>query len=160
MIVVDLAWVGASNLLPPLRPLPWIDASDRRPSHALAGFLGVLFLASGGAAADNAANFWVSCSDWSPAEARTVCGETSAAAAFGFLGWLGREQTPSNLRVDVVLTPHASVGIPDHAARDPDYPGQPRELHLAALRQGNVPHLRQRSACHTRYHRRVQAHGA
>ncbi|KAM5535372.1 hypothetical protein V8D89_010894 [Ganoderma adspersum] len=62
MIVVDLAWIG---------------------------FLGVLFLASGGAAADNAANFWVTCSDWNPALARTVCSETSAAAAFGLLGWLG-----------------------------------------------------------------------
>ena len=62
MIVVDLAWIG---------------------------FLGILFLASGGAAADNAANFWVTCSAWNPAEARTVCSETSTAAAFGFLGWLG-----------------------------------------------------------------------
>ncbi|EJF66609.1 hypothetical protein BD309DRAFT_854006 [Dichomitus squalens] len=61
MIVVELSWLG---------------------------FLGIMFLASGGAAADTAANYFVSCSTWSPALARTVCSETSAGAAFGFLGWL------------------------------------------------------------------------
>ncbi|KAI0639306.1 hypothetical protein C8Q77DRAFT_1080496 [Trametes polyzona] len=61
MIVVELAWFG---------------------------FLGVLFLATGGAAAERAADFWVTCNTWTPALAQTVCSETSAAAAFGFLGWL------------------------------------------------------------------------
>ncbi|RPD82660.1 hypothetical protein L226DRAFT_565216 [Lentinus tigrinus ALCF2SS1-7] len=61
MIVVELSWIG---------------------------FLGVLFLATGGAAAANASDFWVSCDTWTPALARTVCSETSAAAAFGFLGWI------------------------------------------------------------------------
>ncbi|TFK94308.1 hypothetical protein K466DRAFT_536182 [Polyporus arcularius HHB13444] len=61
MIVVELAWLG---------------------------FLGVLFLATGGAAASNATGFWVQCSAWFPAAAVSVCNETSAAAAFGFLGWV------------------------------------------------------------------------
>ncbi|KAI0374268.1 hypothetical protein BV20DRAFT_935696 [Pilatotrama ljubarskyi] len=61
MIVVELAWLG---------------------------FLGVLFLATGGAAADSAATFWGNCGQWTPASAQTVCSETSAAAAFGFLAWL------------------------------------------------------------------------
>ncbi|KAI0361735.1 hypothetical protein OH77DRAFT_1492716 [Trametes cingulata] len=60
MIVVELAWFG---------------------------FLGILFLATGGTAADSAA-FWGNCAQWSPPSVRTVCSETSAAAAFGFLAWL------------------------------------------------------------------------
>lgn len=55
------------------------------------GFLGVLFLATGGSAADRAANFWVTCDLWTPAEARNICAETSAAAAFGILAWFFRE---------------------------------------------------------------------
>ena len=74
----------------------------------MTGFLGVLFLASGGAAADNAANFWVTCSDWNPALARTVCSETSAAAAFGFLGWLVREY-PFALTVSMQVERDADV---------------------------------------------------
>lgn len=62
--------------------------ADGRNGAFLAGFLGVLFLATGGAAAANAADFWVQCNAWTPALARTVCNETSAAAAFGFLGWV------------------------------------------------------------------------
>ena len=50
----------------------------------------MLFLATGGAAAERAADFWVDCDAWSPASARTVCSETSAAAAFGFLAWFPR----------------------------------------------------------------------
>ncbi len=47
-----------------------------------------MFLATGGAAASNATGFWVQCSAWFPAAAVSVCNETSAAAAFGFLGWV------------------------------------------------------------------------
>ena len=50
----------------------------------------MLFLATGGAAAERAADFWVDCDAWSPASAQTVCSETSAAAAFGFLAWFPR----------------------------------------------------------------------
>ncbi|KAI9062972.1 hypothetical protein FKP32DRAFT_1592934 [Trametes sanguinea] len=75
MLVVDLLRTGAFTSMIVVE-LAWLS------------FLGVLFLATGGAAAENAADFWVQCSTWYPASARTVCSETSAAAAFGFLGWL------------------------------------------------------------------------
>lgn len=64
-----------------------------------------MLLATGGASAANAADFWVDCSAWSPAAARTVCSETSASAAFGFLGWLARAYPPSiSIRECVELT--------------------------------------------------------
>ncbi|KAI8995537.1 hypothetical protein BD414DRAFT_479817 [Trametes punicea] len=81
MIVVELAWLS---------------------------FLGVLFLATGGAAAERAADFWVSCSVWSPAAARNLCSETSAAAAFGFLGWLSLWAYTITLLILLII--HANRG--------------------------------------------------
>ena len=52
-----------------------------------------MLLATGAAAASNASGFWVQCGAWTPAAARTVCNETSAAAAFGFLGWVASESS-------------------------------------------------------------------
>ncbi|KAI0651755.1 hypothetical protein C8Q79DRAFT_56295 [Trametes meyenii] len=75
MIVIDILRTGAFTSLIVVE-LAWL------------GFLGVLFLATGAAAAQNAAVYWVDCSVWTPALARNICGETSAGAAFGFLGWL------------------------------------------------------------------------
>ncbi|KAH9944472.1 uncharacterized protein BXZ73DRAFT_39403 [Epithele typhae] len=60
MIVVEIAWLS---------------------------FLGVLFLATGGSAAATATTFWGSCSR-AAAQFQGLCHETSATAAFGFLGWI------------------------------------------------------------------------
>lgn len=60
----------------------------RRLTATCTGFIGVLLLATGGAAASSASGFWVQCNDWIPAAARTVCAEASAGAAFAFLGWV------------------------------------------------------------------------
>ncbi|KAI0724448.1 hypothetical protein C8T65DRAFT_563949 [Cerioporus squamosus] len=75
MLVVDLLRSGAFTSMIVVE-LSWL------------GFLGILFLATGGAAAANATDFWVQCNAWFPDAAQTVCNETSAAAAFGFLGWV------------------------------------------------------------------------
>ncbi|KAI0742310.1 hypothetical protein C8Q80DRAFT_899615 [Daedaleopsis nitida] len=74
MLIIDLLRTGAFTSMIVVE-LAWL------------GFLGVMMLATGGAAAASASNFWVQCSVWYPAAARTVCSETSAAAALGFLGF-------------------------------------------------------------------------
>ncbi|KAI0757102.1 hypothetical protein C8Q80DRAFT_77688 [Daedaleopsis nitida] len=75
MFIIDLLRMGAFTSMIVVE-LAWL------------GFLGVMMLATGGAAAANASGFWIQCDIWSPAAARTVCSETSAAAAFGFLAWV------------------------------------------------------------------------
>ncbi|KAI1797782.1 hypothetical protein LXA43DRAFT_1088852 [Ganoderma leucocontextum] len=124
MIVVDLAWIG---------------------------FLGVLYLASGGAAADNAANFWVSCSGWNPAEARTVCGETSAAAAFGFLGWLGLWAYQITLLVILIIQANRGNYIWQRSVKEafpvtgaippvnPDATGEAKPMGMAPNQYGYPP---------------------
>ena len=121
MIVVELAWLGTLHSSCYVRYW-WRRLTTRTSSTA--GFLGVLFLASGGAAADTAANYFNDCSFWSPALARTVCNETSAGAAFGFLGWLARESattTPQDQHSN--LMSRTSVGVRRRAPCAPHHPG-------------------------------------
>ncbi|KAI0762886.1 hypothetical protein C8Q74DRAFT_1292456 [Fomes fomentarius] len=75
MLVIDLVRTGAFTSMVVVE-LSWL------------GFIGVLLLATGGAAASSASGFWVQCNIWTPAAARTVCAEASAGAAFAFLGWV------------------------------------------------------------------------
>ncbi|KAI0632813.1 hypothetical protein C8Q77DRAFT_1158273 [Trametes polyzona] len=71
MLVIDFLRTGAFSSMIVVE-LAWF------------GFLGVLFLATGSSAAERAADFWVTCNT----SAQSLCSENSAAAAFGFLGWL------------------------------------------------------------------------
>ncbi|KAH9944471.1 uncharacterized protein BXZ73DRAFT_39366 [Epithele typhae] len=74
MIVIDMLRSGAFTSMIVVE-IAWLS------------FLGVLFLATGGSAAANATTFWGTCSLFT-ATFESLCNETSAAAAFGFLGWL------------------------------------------------------------------------
>ncbi|KAI0669999.1 hypothetical protein C8Q78DRAFT_1079910 [Trametes maxima] len=95
MVIIDILRTGAFTSLIVVE-LAWL------------GFLGILFLATGAAAAQNAAGFWVECSTWTPALARNICGETSAGAAFGFLGWLPLWAYAATLLTLLIL--HANRG--------------------------------------------------
>ncbi|KAH9898502.1 hypothetical protein C8Q73DRAFT_788679 [Cubamyces lactineus] len=95
MLVIDLLRTGAFSSMIVVE-LAWLS------------FIGLLCLATGGAAAENAADFWVTCGTWTPASARSVCSETSAAAAFGFLGWLALWGYTITLLVLLIL--HANRG--------------------------------------------------
>ena len=100
-------------------------------------------LATGGSAADTAANYFSSCSTWNPALARTICVETSTAAAFGFLGWLSRKHRTSHIQL-TQLTPYVqSVGLRRHAPCPSDPPSESWKLRLAAVRQRILPGERQ-----------------
>ncbi|KAI0824265.1 hypothetical protein BC628DRAFT_1420343 [Trametes gibbosa] len=93
MIAIDLLRTGAFSSLIVVE-LSWLS------------FIGILFLATGGSAADRAANFWVSCNTWSPQEAQNLCSETSAAAAFGILGWLALWVYTGILLVFLIIHAH------------------------------------------------------
>ncbi|OBZ78967.1 hypothetical protein A0H81_00689 [Grifola frondosa] len=78
MLVIDLLRTGAFTSMIAVE-LSWL------------GFLWIMFLATGGSAADSAANFWGSCSFWSTiglSASANACRETSGIAAFGFLAWI------------------------------------------------------------------------
>ncbi|KAI0778078.1 hypothetical protein BD413DRAFT_98761 [Trametes elegans] len=143
MVVVDFLRTGAFTSLIVVE-LAWLS------------FIGVLFLATGASASENAADYWVNCQSWTPAFARNLCSEVSAAAAFGFLGWL--PLWAYTITLLVVLIIYASRGqyiwrsfvkdaafktvAPDTAAAPgvPAYGTEAKPYEAAALNPGQVPY--------------------
>ncbi|KAJ8482760.1 hypothetical protein ONZ51_g5146 [Trametes cubensis] len=134
MLVIDLLRTGAFSSMIVVE-LAWLS------------FIGLLCLATGGAAAENAADFWVTCGTWSPASARSVCSETSAAAAFGFLGWLALWGYTISLLVLLIL--HANRGhyvwrmsVKEAGFENgiPPANGEAKAHEAASLNAGQVPY--------------------